>query len=673
VRGRTFPPQEATPGHAVAIIGYDLWQGQFGADRHIVDKHVDLAGRPFTVIGVMPPGFEFPGTTQIWVPEELWTAFTLFGEQGLSNFEIGRLKPDVTPKRARSELLVFFRHIKRLDPASFNPKVSVTPLHLVLVEDIRRSLLVLMGAVGLVLVIACVNVANLLMTRNAGRVHEMAIRSAIGAGRGWVARQLLTESVMLTLVGRTVGLLIADGGVRFARAFIPAGQLGAVRIGSDSRVLFFTLAVAVVIGLLSGLLPAFAMSSVQPREALKEAVSAGSAMRWARGYRFRGILVSGEVALALILLIGAGLLLKSLAALSDVNPGFRTNHLLCARFFLTEPGYAAAASRTAFFDQIVDRARNLPGVREAAFVNSVPMGAGGLLAFTVGIEGSVTLNPESSGKFALYFSASPEYFQAMGVPLVAGREFNERDLANSPRVVIVNQTAARQYWPNQSPIGKRITLVIAPKSLRVVGVVGDIRQGNLTEKPRPAVYLPISQAPPKSAFLVLHVSRRLLSSDVTRVVRSVDRDEPVSYIRTGRELLARTTAKPRFRAAVLGILSGSAILLACIGIYGVVSNIVTQRTHEIGVRMALGATKSDVVRLIVSQGIVFSLIGIGAGIAGGLGLTRVLASFLYDTSPTDPATWIATGALLAAVALLACYIPARRATKIDPMVALRHE
>ncbi|HTV56798.1 MAG TPA: ABC transporter permease, partial [Terriglobia bacterium] len=429
-RGRTFLPQEAGPGHAVAIISYDLWHGRFAADRGIVGKLIELAGRPFTVVGVMPPGFEFPGDTQIWVPGQGLVPLTLFGQQAVVLRAVARLRDGVTPSQARSELDVFLRHMNQAKQGPLNSKVAVTPLRLELVRNVRPALLVLMGAVALVMLIACADVANLLMARNAGRAHELAVRAAIGAGRRRLLRQLLTESLLLSLSGGAAGLALAAGGVRVARAVIPSSLMSAQGVRLDGWVLLFTLAVAVATGIVSGLLPAFGSSKVVLTETLKEAAgTSGPDLGLGRGHRLRLGLGTLEVALALILLIGASLLIESLFTLSEVNPGFRTHHLLTARFFLTGPAYrpGSGSPRIAFYEQVLSRMRAQHSVRSAAFVSPLPLGGGVLVMYSIGVEGTSHANPGTSDKWAIYCRASSDYFRAMGIPLLEGREFNELD------------------------------------------------------------------------------------------------------------------------------------------------------------------------------------------------------------------------------------------------------
>jgi len=674
IKGRILLPDKDQPARPEAVISYDLWQGHLGADPNILGRNLELSGKPFIVIGVMPPGFEFPGETQVWVPATVNMEENLFAEGGIVNFQIARLSPGATLSQVRAELEVFLKQLNQGNPAPFNAKPSVTPLRLQLVKDSRPALLVLMGAVGLVLLIACADVTNLLLARNAARSREFAVRSAIGAGRARLIRQLLTESVLLSLAGGSVGLLVGAGMVRLERALLPLKETPVSGIRLDAWVLGFTFAVAVLTGVLAGLLPALGSSRVILSEALKEGAGSSSAgFGFSQQHRLRMVLGIGEVGLALILLIGATLLIRSLARLSTVNPGFRTDHLLTARLFLAGPDYAKVVSRGAFFERVLDRARTLPGVRDAAWTNSLPLGEGVSVMFSVGIEGSPNPKPQTSDKWALYLTVSPDYFRAMGIPLLAGRAFDARDRDGAPRVAIISRAMARLCWPAQDPIGKRLTMMDPPQWMTVVGVVGDVRQWDLSDAPEPGMYLPILQAPSRSAFLVVHTSGPVSATDVAGAVRAVDRGEPVASTRTGDELLARSTASPRFRASVLGLFAGLALALALVGVYGVMAYSVSQRTHEIGIRIALGAERRGVLRMVLMKGLLITLLGVTVGVGGALGLTRFMSSLLYEIRPSDPLTFVAASLLVIAVALLACYIPARRATKVDPMVALRYE
>jgi putative ABC transport system permease protein len=513
-----------------------------------------------------------------------------------------------------------------------------------------------------------------LLARNTARSREFAVRSAIGAGPARLIRQLLTESVLLSLTAGAMGLLAGAATIRLERALLPFSEALLSGIRLDAWVLGFTFVVAVLTGVLAGLLPALGSSQVVLSEALKEGARGRSVgFDFSQQHRLRVVLGIGEVSLALILVIGATLLIRSLARLTTVDPGFRTDHLLTARLFLAGRGYAADASRGAFFERVLDRTRTLPGVRDAAWTNSLPLGEGVSVMFSVGIEGSAAPKPQTSNKWALYLTVSPNYFRAMGIRLVAGRVFDTRDRDGAPRVAIVSQAMARLCWPDRDPIGKRLTMVDPPKWMTVVGVVGDVRQWSLSDTPEPSMYLPLLQSPPRSAFLVIHTGGPVSATDVAGAVRAIDHGEPVASTRTGEELLARDTASSRFRASVLGLFAGLALALALVGVYGIMAYSVSERTHEVGIRMALGAERGDVLQMVLMKGVLITALGVAVGVGGALALTRFLSSLLYEIQPADPLTFVAVSLLLIAVALLACYIPARRATKVDPMVALKYE
>ncbi|HEV2349094.1 MAG TPA: ABC transporter permease [Terriglobia bacterium] len=675
IKGRAFLSAQNAPARAEAVISYDLWQSHLGADPNIVGRNLDLSGTPFIVIGVMPPGFEFPGDTQIWIPAALNQEENLFGEGAIVNFQLARLKPGATLAQARAELTVFVRQLHQGNPAPFNPDLTVTPLRLQLVKDLRPTLLVLMGAAGLVLLIACADVATLLLARNVARAREFAVRAAVGAGRGRLIRQLLTESVLLSLAGGIAGLLVAVGAVPLARAIIPPDPYNMMTsLQLDGWVLGFGLGAALLTGILSGLLPALGSSRVSLSEAMKQSGSGvAGGFDFRRRRRMLTSLGMSEVALALVLVISATLLVRSLARLSSFEPGFRTDHLLTARLFLSGPGYNAPERRDRFFAQVLDRASKVAGVRDVGWTNSFPLGHGVSVMFSVGVEGSANPKPETSNDWALYQTVSPAYFRAMGIPLLAGRAFNERDRADGPKVAIVNQAMARRFWAGTDPLGKRFTKFDPPQWVTVVGVVGDVLDWGSSEAPEPAMYFPIAQEPPRSAFLVVHTSGPVSTGDITNAVHAVEPSEPLSSVITGEQLVARATASPRVRAWVLGAFAALAVALALVGVYGIFSFSVSQRTHEIGIRMALGAERREVVGFFVRQALRLTVAGVALGAAGAWALTRFLAGLLYGVRPADPATFLAVSVALTAVAVLAAYVPTRRATKVDPMEALRYE
>jgi putative ABC transport system permease protein len=675
-RGRTFLPQELQPGYEpVALISYRLWRERYASDPGAVGRTIRLNGRPFTVVGVMPPEFGFPERSDVWLPLPMSPEQRLFSTAAIVVTQLGRLRRNATLLQAHAELELFAQQASEAHGETERPEIELATLHQHLVKNLRPSVLVLFAAVVLVLLIACANVANLLLARNSGRLREMAIRSAIGADRWNLIRQSLTESLLLSISGGAVGMLLGLGGTSLAR-HVAASAFPSGEIKFDSWVFFFALSAAMLTGLLCGLLPAWQLSNVDPNEALKEgATNSGFGLPTDSRRRLHGILGAGEIALAFMLLIGAGLLIRSLANLLQVDPGFRTNNLLTARIDLAGPGYATSQRRAAFFDRVTERLKLLPSVQSVALTNKVPLSKSLEVGFSCGIEGSRTPTARE-GPMALYFSASSSYFSTMGIPFLSGRAFNDRDRAGAKRVVIVSRRMAAEFWPNQDPLGKRITIQDPPQWMEVVGVVGDVRTWDLGEEPWTEMYVPILQEPPDLVFLVVEaadVPRTGLALDIQSVVHSIDKDEPISSIRSVDEILAQSTGDPRFRTLLLGIFSSIALLLAAVGIYGIMAHSVSKRTHEIGIRMALGAERKDVLHMVVRQGTKLTLVGIVLGFAGGVGLTRFLSNFLYGVRAFDPTTFAGASLVLIGVALMASYIPARRATKVDPIVALRYE
>ena len=674
IRGRTFVPTEgAAERPSAAIISYELWQSHYGLDAGLVGKTVHLNGKPFTVVGIMPSSFEFPGQTQIWVTRPHNLDDEMFGGMAIGGWQIARLRPGVTRDQARAELQVIAQSEMPPGVKSGNP-VAVTPLHEFIVGDLRLALYLLLGAVGFVLLIACANVAHLLLARGVGRFREVALRAALGAGRLRLVRQLLTESVLLGLVGGALGLLIGVGAVQAAKNLIPAQDALIRSIEVDGWVLVFTFVVAVVTAIISGLIPALQSSKLDLTAALKQNASSQTGLILGSRHYLRGLLGVFETAAALVLLIGAGLLIRSFGKLLDVNPGIRTKDLVAARISLLEPRYRANEDRLAFFRELLSRVEALPGVRDAAVANVLPFGRGG--GVMIGLNFGHGPQEWGSGDGAFYLVVSDGYFQAMGIPLFVGRNFTERDAKGSAPVAIVSQSLARHGWPGQNPLGKPFNFVGDTKhSFEVVGVVGDVRGLSPDDQPYPQMYVPILQHPPDAAFLVIHGSQNSTATSATLrgVIRSVDKNEPIASIGTMEQLISQSVAAPRFRTLLLGIFAGLAFLLSVVGIYGIISYSVSQRSHEMGVRMALGAERHEVVRLVVGQGMRLTLMGVAVGLVAALGLTRLLASYLYSVRPTDPVTFVVVSAVMIAVALLASYIPARRATKVDPVVALRHE
>lgn len=675
VLGRTFTTGEDQPGNdRVVVLSNRLWQRRFGADQNIVGQQLTLDGASYMVIGVMPPQFQFAPfwatNTELWVPLNL--AARINDRDGQSLRVFGRLKTGVTREQAQAETSTIFSRLEQQYPESNKGlTLGVDSLHEKVVGKTRTALLILLGAVGFVLLIACANVANLLMTRATARQKEIALRTALGASRGRIARQLLTESVVLALVGGGLGLLLGVFGVKMLVHLVPENLPRMQTIGIDFYVLGFTLLLSVVTGFLFGLAPILQIRKASFNAALKDG-GWGSTEGRRRSLGRRSLVVS-EVALALMLLIGGGLLVRSFMRLVSVDPGFNPHNVLTMTISLAGSAHKSGPEKAAFFQQLIDRVDSLPGVQSASAINHLPL-AGDLWTLGFTIEGRPAPLPgESQG--AAYRIVRPAYFQTMGATLLNGRDFTTRDNDKSPGVVIVNESLARRYWPNETAIGKRIT--VADDGLReIVGIVKDAKQGDWAAAAKPEVYLPHLQAPsPRGMTLVVRGSSNPLSlvGPVQNAVWSIDKDLPVSEIMTMDDVVSDAVGPQRFNTILLGLFSGVALILAVVGIYGVLSDSVTARTHELGVRMALGAQASDVLKMIVRQGMVLVAIGIAVGLGGAYLLTQLLSTLLYEVSTTDRVTFVAVPIALAAVALGACLIPARRATKVDPLVALRYE
>ncbi|MFY9611385.1 MAG: ABC transporter permease [Blastocatellia bacterium] len=676
--GRTFSSNEDQEGRPrVVVLGYGLWQRRFGGDPGVIGRIVKINSIDRSVIGVMPSDFKLPllGVGNVTVQSEMWTPWVMDANyrtrRDLGQLRVvARLAPEATPKEAQAELSLITARQQTESSPSFG--VQVVPLHRNLVSEARPALLVLLGAVACVLLIACANVANLLLARAAARTKEVAIRAALGADRGRVFRQLLTESLLFSMIGGAMGLVFALWVTRMLVALSPENLPRADEIGIDWRVLGFTVVVSLVTGIAFGLAPAWQMSKTDVCEALKEG---GQSSTQTFGWRgVRSMLVVAELALAVVLLVGAGLMIKSLWRLSRVDAGFSAENVLTMRVSLPGVRYGEDVERSAFFDQVLQHVESLPGVEAAGVASAIPLtGWQNTAPFLIEGRQEMTEAEESH-------VASPDYFRAMGIDLVAGRGFNDMDRAQSAKVAIVSQGLARRYWTDEDPIGKRIRLGGDPQEpwRTIVGIVGDIKQTGLDGEATREYYIPYKQDTWGMTY-DLTVVMRTASEPLSLVgaaqeqVRAIDGELPVHHIHTLAQLRAQSSAPRRFLMLLLTSFGGVALLLAAVGIYGVISYGVSRRTHEIGIRLALGAQVTDVLKLVFRQGLTLILIGIGTGLAGAWALTRVMSSLLFDVTATDPATFVAISVLLAAVATLACYVPARRATKVDPMVALRYE
>jgi putative ABC transport system permease protein len=679
--GRAFVDEEGQKGRdTVAILSHGLWQRRFGGARDVIGKTIMLNGQSHTIVGVMPANFRFyvKQATLINKPVELWLpqVFTadMKGRRGRFMSAIARLKPGVTLERAQAEMNTIGSRLEQQYP-EFNTGwgVNLVPLRMQMTGDMRAALFVLLGAVGFVLLIACANVANLLLARGASRRREMAIRTALGAGRARVIRQLLTESVLLAAVGGSLGLLLAVWGVDLLLTFAPKNLLGLEGIPLDYRVLSFTLGVSLLTGIIFGLAPALSSSRLNLTEALKEGTKGATGD--GHSQRLRSLFVVSEIALALVLLVGSGLMIKSFMRLQTVDPGFRAENLLTFKLLLPETKYKEPQEQTAFFKQVIERTKTLPGVKEASAASYLPFtGLAAATGFT--IEGQPEPAPGQRPGVDVRV-IDPNYFRTMGIPLLQGRTFTEREGSEPSNVVIINETMAQQYWPGQDPLGKRVLIQMTDPLVptEIVGVVGDAKHDGLDREVRAMAYWPHPQLPYTAMNIILRTESdpAALVAAVEREVQAIDKDQPIADVHTMEELLSESVSRTRFSTFLLSIFAGVALVLAAVGIYGVMAYSVTQRTHEIGIRMALGAQAKDVLGMVVGQGMMLALVGIAIGLAAAFALTRLISSLLYGVSATDPLTFISIALLLTGVAFLACFIPARKAAKVDPMEALRYE
>ncbi len=680
--GRAFLPTEEQAGHEpVVVVSDGLWKRHFGSDPNLVGKPLMIDGETYIVVGVMPAGVQYPQDTELWipprrlVPEAEIDLGDITQVRGLGLLAvIARLKPGVTLREAQAEMDAVTSRLRAQYPeTNGNRYNTVISLHESLIGDVRPMLLILLGAVGCVLLIACANVANLLLARASARQKEMAIRTALGAHRWRIVRQLLTESMLLALMSGTLGLLLAVWGVELLSNFAPASIPRIHEVGLDSWVLIFTLLVSIITGFVFGLVPALQVSKTDLNESLKE--GARGATSGARGTRFRSLLVVSEIALSLVLLIGAGLLLRSFIVLQAVEPGFEPRHVLTMRIAPSGENYREADQQRAFYEKIIERIKTLPGVQSVGAINTLPLGKGAVNGYV--IEGRPLLTPDKMPG-ANRRNISSDYFRAMNIPLLKGRTLTERDNADAPGVVIINESLARRDFAGENPVGKRLGFGWRngqPVWLEIVGVVGDVRSIELNTEPTAEAYTPYLQnAVPEMSFVIRTAGDPTnLAPAVRHEVRLIDQNQPVSNVKTMERVVFEAVMQPRFNTLLLGIFAAVALLLAAAGIYGVMAYSVTMRTHEIGVRMALGARPWDVLKLVMGQGARLTLAGLLVGLLGAFAATRVLASVLFGISPTDPLVFIGVGLLLTGVALAATYIPARRAMKLNPLIALRYE
>lgn len=680
ILGRWFLPSEDKPGaNHVAVITENLWKGEFGSDPKLIGKSITLDGENYTVVGVMPSSFQLPN-----MAPDLWTPLALTpaqldpvkerDHQWLSM--AGRLRPGVTVAQAQAAMNGMARRLMREYPNFFPPHIGygikVVQLKPDLIGSTGKFLFVLLAAVGFVLLIACANVANLMLARSSARSREMAVRAALGASRARIVRQLLTESVLLALAGGALGLWLAVWGVQLLKRIGPANVPRLSHADMNGWVLLFTAAIALATGILFGLAPALQSSKTSLHESLKESgrSSSGSMAR----QRARSLLVIGEVAFTLVLLAGGVLMIKSFLHLLNVNPGFDPHNVLTMQITLSGNQYSKPSQMTGFYQTLLERVSRLPGVKAAGAVDVLPFN-------NYGNSGSFFIEGQPVGRGTILPHADvrrvmPGLFSALRVPLRSGRLFTDADTASAPRVALIDDVLAKEYWPNQDPIGHRVAMVSAtPEWYTVVGVVGNVRNRGFSAPRKGVLYFPLAQWPKVHMSLVIRTASdpMALAGAVRQAVRSIDRQEPVYDVKTMEEYVSESVSNQRLSVFLLAMFAGLALVLASVGIYGVISFSVSQRTHEIGIRMALGAQPGDVLRMVLGQGIILALAGVGIGIVASLGLTRFMSSVLFDVKPTDLGTFALVVPILIAVSLLASYIPARRAMKVDPLVALRYE
>jgi putative ABC transport system permease protein len=675
--GRVFSHDEQVHGREdVVLISHQLWARRFHSDRDVLGKTIRLDGTSFTVLGVMPPDFQFPNKPDFWIPTVLFT-----GDQGdATNQVIARLKPGITTQRANDDITLLQKRI-RLPHQDEDIHLGFVSLQDKLVANVRPALIVLLAAVGLLLLIACANVANLFLTRATARRPEILLRRALGASRSRIVRQLLTESLLLAGIGGILGLLLSVATRHLILGILPQNTAGPgvlvkpVSSQIDFWVLLFSTVTALATGILFGLAPAWNVSRSSAQSSAKLSERTHTSERGTR--RIRDILMVGEFVLTMVLLVGAGLLLKSLVRLLDVNPGLDPRNIATLNLELPETKYTTTSQMQNFQDAVLQRIAALPGVRAAGTIGfGMPFGDGGITGdFT--IDGRTQPRPESASKTVV----SPDYFRALGIPLIAGRWFNRDDTTQTQPVVIVNRSLAEHFWPGQSAVGKRVGhLFLGIDTCIIAGVVGDVKTDLASPAPF-TIYLPYSQIPDRFTWLTSSTTIVIRTESnplgvlraAREAVQSVDPEIPIFSAASMDDLIAKSVSQPRFDSILLASFASLALILAAVGIYGVMSYSVVQRRQEIGIRMALGAGRRNVTRMVVREGAVLACVGITVGVVAALAVSHLIAAFLFGVTPKDPATFCGVSALLLVVALVACYLPARRASRVDPMVALRYE
>jgi putative ABC transport system permease protein len=682
--GRTFDSEDGKRGApAVVILGENLWRGPLGGDPSIIGSTIDVDKRSFTVVGIMPAAFRFPlfsvvtEAPQLWVPLAQDPLFGPWMERRTGHWlqVTGRIRPGVPMRQVQAEMDAFAASIAKEFPAENSGwLIRTAPLQDMIVGNVKPALFVLLGAVGLVLLIACANIANLLLTRAASRAREIAVRTTLGAGRARIIRQLLSETAVLGLLGGAIGIVLAYWGVQALVALIPPEVpiVNAIRV--DYLVLFFALGLSAVASVAFGLAPAFLVANSNLQVNLRE--GGARAGESSGGRRVRNILAAGEIALAVMLLVGAGLLLRSFAKLTAVNPGFNVEHIVKAEVSLPRAQYSTPQQWIAISDELLRQLQSEPGLEDSAVTLPGPI-ANGNVNITFDIVGEPPLSASTS-RTADYVSVSHDYFRTMGIPLLAGRLFDQRDLMSAPNVTVISKAFAQIYFPNGNALGKQISFAFPPEPgipRQIVGIVGDVRDVSLSDSPKPMMYVPFSQAPFPGAVVVVKspLSVSSVAATIRQEVAKIDKDLPVSDIASMPDILNASVAQPRFRTFLLGLFAAMALLLAATGIFGVISYSVACRTHEIGIRVALGASRGAILGLVSRETLILISAGLLLGGVGAVAASRVLGHLLFGVSASDPLTLVCVALALAAVVALASYVPARRALSVDPMIALRHE
>jgi predicted permease len=674
--GRGFLTEEGVPGaNGAVVLGYGVWQSHFGGNRGILGTKIVVNGAPSTVVGIMPPGFSLPKyRAELWFPLPLTRTKEWQGGRFLG--VVARMKAGVTIQQAQDEMTGIGKQLSEERP--FNNKgwnVAVVPALADATEGVRLPLLVLLGAVGFVLLIACANVANLLLMRASGRLREVAIRAALGAGKRRILQQLLSESLLLAIAGWAAGLLFGAWALKGLLAIIPRNtplpRMDSVHL--DGRVFTFAFAIAVLTAVIFGLVPALHVSRLELQDALKQGSSRAGL---GRNRAVRKAFVVTEIGLALLLLVGAGLMLRSFARLISVQPGFEPERVLTMNVFLSPARftYSDKRSRSQYIEQILTEVRGVPGVRAAGSIHMLPL-TGRVSGSCFGRVSEPPPSPASSPS-ADFLVISPGYFQAMATPMLSGRAFGEQDHFGSPSAIVINDAFSKRVFPGENPIGKRLNLCwTIPNPAEIVGVVANARQKELANAPQPTIFVANAQAPMYFATLVARAASdpRQIARSIESAVHRVNPEQAISDVQTMDEVFSNSVAQPRFQLVLLAVFAGIAVVLAGVGVYGVVSYSVTQRTQEIGVRVALGARRSDVAGLVMREGLLLAVMGLAAGLAGAFALTRLLETLLFEVTPTDPATLVSVSVLLLLLTLVAIVVPVRRAMKVDPMVALRYE